>query len=45
MADQIKFEDRDELLKRLYGGVKIKSRRYRFRQYKKCFVGSEAVDL
>jgi hypothetical protein len=45
MADDIKSADRDELLKRLYGGVNVKTRRYRFRSYKKCFVGSEAVDF
>lgn len=38
-------EEREEFLKRLYKGVEVKNRRYRFRKYKRCFVGSEAVDF
>ena len=35
---------REEALQRLYKGVIIKTRRYHLRKYKKCFVGSQAVD-
>lgn len=38
-------EEREEYLKRLYKGVEVKNRRYRLRKYKRCFVGSEAVDF
>eukprot|EP00934_Nitzschia_sp_Nitz4_P007322 Nitzschia sp. Nitz4//scaffold80_size88189//6217//7233//NITZ4_005078-RA/size88189-exonerate_est2genome-gene-0.36-mRNA-1//1//CDS//3329558603//7312//frame0 len=42
----IHFEDaRETALTRLYKGVEVKSRRYRLRTYKRCFVGSEAVDF
>ena len=38
-------ERREEALKRLYKGVQVKNRKYRFKTYKRCFVGSEAVDF
>lgn len=37
-------EEREQVLKRLYQGMEVRTRRYRFRNYKSCFVGSEAVD-
>lgn len=37
--------EREENLKRLYKGVEVRNRRYRLKKYKRCFVGSEAVDF
>lgn len=37
-------ERREEALKRLYRGVEVKNRKFRLKTYKRCFVGSEAVD-
>ncbi len=38
-------ERREEARKRLYNGVEVRNRRYRFKIYKRCFVASEAVDF
>lgn len=36
---------REQARKRLYQGVEVRNRRYRFKEYKRCFVASEAVDF
>jgi hypothetical protein len=36
---------RENALTRLYKGVDVRNRRYRFKNYKRCFIGSEAVDF
>lgn len=43
--EDIKFiEARQAARERLAAGVKVKNRRYRFKEYKDCFIGSEAVN-
>ena len=39
------LQRREDSLKRLYKGVEVRNRRYRFKNYRRCFVGSEAVDF
>lgn len=42
----LSFEQRrEEARKRLHHGVEVRDRRYRFKNYKRCFVGSEVVDF
>jgi hypothetical protein len=36
---------REQARKRLYQGIEVRNRRYRFKEYKGCFVASEAVDF
>ena len=38
-------EQREEARKRLYQGIDVRNRWYRFKVYKRCFVASEAVDF
>ena len=38
-------KNREEALKRLYGGIDVRNRRYKLKKYKRCFIASEAVDF
>jgi len=36
---------REEVLRRFYSGVDVRNRKYRMKKYKRCFIGSEAVNF